>query len=159
MLAKIPSATKTEEQKKKPRLQWSKFKSGDGDGLAALFRVFYSRLFHYGYKIVSNEDVIEDAIQKLFLRLWEKRASISEAESVQAYLFSSLRRIIFRKLEKTTNRTRRNHRYKKDMLEEPGNIEKLIIQFEFTHQRKNKLTRALQSLSQRQKRGDLLEVL
>jgi RNA polymerase sigma-70 factor (ECF subfamily) len=157
MLAKVHSANQVENQKNKASLLWSKLKSDDGDAFAELFRAFYFRLFNYGYKIVPDEAFIKDVVQELFLRLWEKRKSISEAESVKAYLFTSLRRIIFRKLEKTTNRTQRNHRYQKNMFEEVYNIEELMIHFETDREKKSQLAMALQSLSKRQKEAVYLK--
>jgi RNA polymerase sigma factor (sigma-70 family) len=114
-------------------------------------------LFNYGYKIVPNEDFIKDSIQELYLRLWEKRTSISEAGSVKAYLFASLRRIILRRLKKSEHRMERNYRYQKTMFGDIYNVEELMIHFETDRQKKNQAELALQSLSKRQKEAIYLK--
>lgn len=136
---------------------WAKIRSGDSDALAKLFCLTYSWLFNYGYKIVPREDFIKDAIQELFLNLWKKRDDIDKANYVKSYLFSSLRRIIFRRLEKQKNRKVRNFDYRKNMFEDVCNIEELIIHFEVEKKKKEQLIIAIKSLSGRQKEAIYLK--
>jgi RNA polymerase sigma-70 factor (ECF subfamily) len=149
--------SKAENCKSELDVLWTALRQGDKNSLSDLFRQSYPWLFNYGYKIVPNEAFIKDAIQDLFLRLWEKRASINEANSVRAYLFSSLRRIIFRRLKKKEHRMERNHRYQKNMFEKVYNVEELMIHVETDRARKNKAELALESLSKRQKEAIYLK--
>ncbi|WP_372639012.1 RNA polymerase sigma factor [Fodinibius sp.] len=136
---------------------WLNVRAGKEKALSELFCVSYSWLFKYGYRIIPKEAFVKDAIQELFLVLWEKRASINEARSVRSYLCSSLRRIIFRRVRKQKNRTQRNYSYRHHHNEELQNREELIIRFEADRERERCLSLAIGSLSDRQKEAILLK--
>ncbi|SHF33896.1 RNA polymerase sigma factor, sigma-70 family [Fodinibius roseus] len=136
---------------------WRNVRSGKEKALSQLFCVSYSWLFKYGYRIVPREAFVKDAIQELFLILWEKRASINEARSVRSYLCSSLRRLIFRRMRKKNNRTKRNYRYNQHYAEELHNREELIVQFEDNQEKERRLSLAIGSLSDRQKEAIFLK--
>jgi RNA polymerase sigma-70 factor (ECF subfamily) len=105
MLTKVHSNNRVKNEENELNALWLALMGGDQEGLSELFCTSYPMLFNYGYKIVPHEAFVKDAIQELFLTLWEKRGAINKAESVKAYLFSSLRRIILRRLEKREHRT------------------------------------------------------
>lgn len=136
---------------------WRNVRSGKEKALSELFCVSYSWLFKYGYRIIPREAFVKDAIQELFLILWEKRASINEARSVRSYLCSSLRRLIFRRMRKQNNRTKRNYRYNQHHAEELQNREELIIRFEDDQEKERRLSLAIGSLSDRQKEAIFLK--
>jgi RNA polymerase sigma factor (sigma-70 family) len=58
----------------------------------------YTSLYNYGSKFSENRELIKDCIQDLFMNLWNKRETISKNVNVKAYLFSSLRRLLHRKI-------------------------------------------------------------
>lgn len=151
----------TTPSRKKGRIDlndlWSEVRAGRKKALSELFCVTYSGLFNYGYRIVPREAFVEDAIQELFLILWEKREAINEARSVKSYLCSSLRRLIFRRIRKQKNRIRRNYDYKQNFYEELRTMEELLIHFEVDQERKQQLSLALGSLSDRQKEAIFLK--
>jgi RNA polymerase sigma factor (sigma-70 family) len=157
MLTQVRSNKQVKSEGNELGALWLALMDGDQEGVSELFCVFYPTLFNYGYKIIPNEAFIKDTIQELFLRLWEKRASISGAESVKAYLFTSLRRLIFRKLEQRDHQIERNHRYQNNMFEDIYNIEELMIHFETDREEKDQLTRAMQSLNERQREAIYLK--
>lgn len=136
---------------------WRDIRSGKKKALSDLFCVSYSWLFNYGYRIVPREAFVEDAIQELFLILWEKREAINEARSVKSYLCSSLRRIIFRRIQKQKNRAKRNFSYKLSFSEDLRTMEELIIYFEIDQEKKQRLSLALGALSERQKEAVFLK--
>ncbi len=136
---------------------WSEIQSGNQESLSKIFCYTYSQLFNYGYKIVQDEALIKDCIQELFLNLWHKRDRVSEANSVRFYLISSLRRVIFRRLNKQRNMAKRNYEYTHDAFSEIYNIEQLLIHFETENEKKQKLQEALLSLSSRQKEAVYLK--
>jgi RNA polymerase sigma factor (sigma-70 family) len=158
MLAEVSSNKKhVEVVKNEWHTLWTDLKRGDPDSLSRLFENSYAQLFNYGYKMAPDKVLIEDAIQELFLRLWERRAVIGEAESVKAYLFASLRRIIFRRLDQSKRRMERNHRYQNEMVEPVYNVEELMIHFDANREKRNSGQRALQSLSERQREAIYLK--
>lgn len=71
-------------------LLWESFRKGDRDAFAALFRGHYAVLFRYGSKLTTDTEVLEDAIQELFIELWQARSG-APVLSVKAYLLKSLK--------------------------------------------------------------------
>lgn len=57
--------------------------------LNTLFKNHYDELCRYAFSILKDQDVAEDVVQQLFIKLWEKRSTIGEIENVRSYLFRS----------------------------------------------------------------------
>jgi RNA polymerase sigma-70 factor (ECF subfamily) len=57
--------------------------------LNTLFKAHYDELCRYAHSILKNQDAAEDVVQQLFIKLWEKRDTISDIENVRSYLFRS----------------------------------------------------------------------
>jgi RNA polymerase sigma factor (sigma-70 family) len=136
---------------------WLDIIDGNEHALADLFRLYYSRLYNYGMKIVTNQEFIKDCIQELFLTLWDSKNSINDAYSVKSYLFSSLRRTIFRKLKKNRATYERNKKYVENHFTEPLNVEQLIVHFEVEQESKKQLRKAIDHLGGRQKEAIYLK--
>ncbi|MEO6548071.1 MAG: sigma-70 family RNA polymerase sigma factor [Ferruginibacter sp.] len=71
---------------------WEGLKQGDKDLFLALYKKYYHPLLFRGLRQVRDIPLVKDSIQQLFLYLWEKRATISSARNINAYLVSSLLR-------------------------------------------------------------------
>ena len=89
----------TTERQPDPIL-WNALKQGDRRAFAELYERYYRILYNYGYKLLPDAVLVEDAIQDLFVDLWRIQQNLAEAESVKFYLFRSLRRKIHRLSEK-----------------------------------------------------------
>ncbi|MGM9507590.1 RNA polymerase sigma factor [Larkinella sp. GY13] len=89
----------TTERQPDPIL-WNALKQGDRRAFAELYERYYRILYNYGYKLLPDAALVEDAIQDLFVDLWRIQQNLAEAESVKFYLFRSLRRKIHRLSEK-----------------------------------------------------------
>ena len=73
---------------------WHKFKGGDKKALAFIFKSYYSDLKAYGLKLTANEEMTKEAIQILFLKLWEKKNNLPDVHSPKAYLITTFRRTL-----------------------------------------------------------------
>ncbi|MDR8392708.1 sigma-70 family RNA polymerase sigma factor [Aliifodinibius sp. S!AR15-10] len=140
-----------------PEMLWSQLQMGNKEAVSKLFCRYYSKLYNYGYNIIPDRELVRDCIQELFLTLWNKREGINEPHSVKAYLISSFRRLIFRKLNKHRNRKKRNQVYTDNFLEESCNVEELMVHCETKKELKQKLEEAIDSLSDRQKESIYLK--
>lgn len=54
------------------------------------FQSHFEGLYRYAFNILKNNDDAKDAVQAVFVKLWEKRTTINEQQSVQAYLYTSV---------------------------------------------------------------------
>ncbi len=77
---------------------WQGLKAGQPEALSALFHAHYELLFRYGQKLTNyNTELTKEIIQELFFKLWEKRAGLSDVQSVKIYLFIAFRRLLIDK--------------------------------------------------------------
>jgi RNA polymerase sigma-70 factor (ECF subfamily) len=66
----------------------------------AAFKEFYTPLYRIVYPILKNKDTSEDVVQDLFVRLWNKRQSITISSSLKSYLYRAAINSAFDHLDK-----------------------------------------------------------
>ncbi len=64
-------------------------KKGDQLYFKILFDEHYAWLCNYVYKLCQDQALSEDLVQNVFLRIWEKRATLNVNTSFKNYLFRS----------------------------------------------------------------------
>ncbi len=64
---------------------------GNKDAYEILFKTYYRRLCTYAVSFVSRNEIAEDIVTDVFLKLWEKRESLTITDSVPSYLFQSVK--------------------------------------------------------------------
>lgn len=149
---------KNKRDNEKDKNLWSALQHGQREALSELFKRHHKHLYNYGIKIVHNEEIVNEAIQELFLNLWNSRNSLSSADSVKAYLLSSLRRLIMNQLKRNKNRAERNRNYiKGDEQELSFSVEGLLIRKEVAQEKREQLEKGLETLTSRQKEAVFLK--
>lgn len=79
-------------------LNWDRFKEGDKGAFATIYNHHIDGLYHYATKICSDEYLVKDAIQEIFLDLYLKREKI-KPEFLKFYLTLALKRFLIKKLQ------------------------------------------------------------
>ncbi|MCR9286157.1 MAG: sigma-70 family RNA polymerase sigma factor [Bacteroidetes bacterium] len=64
-----------------------------------IYLKYYPILLVYGKTISINEQLIEDTIQELFLKLWQRQENLLIRSSLENYLLVSFRNNLIRKLK------------------------------------------------------------
>jgi RNA polymerase sigma-70 factor (family 1) len=64
--------------------------SGTAESYEALFKNYYAPLVVYACKYVSDIDIAREIVQDFFVKLFEKRNSLSIDTSVKSYLYRSI---------------------------------------------------------------------
>ena len=59
--------------------------------MSEIFLVFHDDLYRFGFKLSGDQDMVQDCIQDLFLKLWKNKGNLKQVESIKPYLFRSLR--------------------------------------------------------------------
>lgn len=77
---------------------WAQFKTGDKSAFEEIYREYVNRLYNFGLKLTHDKYLVKDAIQDLFIDLFRYNINIQRPESLEFYLFKSLKRIIIKKL-------------------------------------------------------------
>lgn len=75
---------------------WESLLTSDKDALYQLYTRFYQPLLFFGLKYKADAPFVKDAINQLFLYIWEKRDRLHVARNVRNYLYTSLRRLLAR---------------------------------------------------------------
>jgi len=70
---------------------WQRFREGDTVALGLLAKKYYRTLVSYATRFTKDQTLIEDAIQDIFLKLWEHRNQLSDTFFVKFYLLKTLR--------------------------------------------------------------------
>lgn len=78
---------------------WDNFMSGDKNAFQTIYEKSVSDLFTYGCRISSDQELVKDCIQDLFIYLYRTRLKISQTNKILPYLMLSLKRSIIRKLK------------------------------------------------------------
>ncbi len=77
---------------------------GSKKGFEILFRTYYNRLCAYAAGFVAQNDLAEDIVTDIFLKLWEKRETLTIPESVSSYLFQSVKNACINYLNREKSR-------------------------------------------------------
>lgn len=73
---------------------WRSFRNGDDHAFSMLYQTYIEVLYKYGHKLTTDSELVEDAIQDMFIELWNSRQRLSDTDSIKFYLFRVLRRKI-----------------------------------------------------------------
>lgn len=72
-------------------LIWESFLSGNRAAFSQLYQEYAALLFQYGKTLTFNQEMVRDAVQDLFVELWNRREGMSEVRHVKAYLLKAFR--------------------------------------------------------------------
>lgn len=136
---------------------WLSLKKGDKEAYALLYQTYFARLYNYGFKFTKDKLLIEDAIQDLFVKLWQHRESLGTPASVTNYLYKSLRSILFNKLTRGDSAFRHPADLEEYYFEVVPSPEADFIQSHLASDRKEQLTKALAALTPRQREAIFLK--
>ena len=129
-------------------------RNDDEAALNYLFTNYYNRLFRTGLKHGAAHDVVEEAIQAVFIDVWQYRQTLGEVVSFEAYLKGALKKRLGKmasntlKIDKNTSDTEGSEN---DLLLSVEAYENVLILQETNDQKRQELIIALEQLTPRQK--------
>ncbi|MFV0269630.1 MAG: RNA polymerase sigma factor [Draconibacterium sp.] len=138
------------------QILWKRFKDGDDDALTSLFTTYAHSLFSYGIAIVADEALVKDSIQEVFIQLINRRKELIVSEQSHVYLFKSLRNKIFEELRTSKRKQAILNSIKRDYNSQEDAIENRIIASEENLHIKEKIERAFETLTSRQREAIFL---
>ncbi|MGB3852387.1 MAG: sigma-70 family RNA polymerase sigma factor [Tunicatimonas sp.] len=128
---------------------WKAFKSGDQASFALIYQKFFPYLYSCGHKVGADTNLINDAIQDLFVYLWKHRATLADTSSIKYYLRTSLLRKIRRMTAESSTATIEVT----DITAFESSPEATIIAEEVSEERKAHVLAAMQALTKRQRQA------
>ncbi len=78
---------------------WNSFLGGDDKAFDAIYYAFINALLSYGNKLTTDRELIHDAVQEIFIDLYQKRSKRHiPIGNLKAYLFIALKNAILKKI-------------------------------------------------------------
>lgn len=68
-----------------------RLKKGEEKAFNDLFKANFSKLYHFANTIIGNPSRAKDIVQELFVSLWTKPMLLDEKQSLENYLYVSIR--------------------------------------------------------------------
>lgn len=130
---------------------WDSFKKGDKEALGILYFRYSRILIQNCFRYSKDVNLIEDCIHDLFLEIWNNKVNLSTPESVKAYLLCSTQRKILRQIKKGRSQIQPKSLIEKN--EYVHSIEEIIISEQNITENKQKISKALNKLTRRQKQA------
>ncbi len=84
---------------------WKESVQGNVASFSCIHHELYPMLYHYLLKIFKDEDISQDILQDLFIKLWERRATIGLIVNIKVYFFKSARSLAFNYLKCRKNQS------------------------------------------------------
>lgn len=134
----------------------------DEAALNHLFSTYYNRLYRTGLTYGATNEVVEEAIQAVFIDVWQYRKTLGEIQSFEAYLKGALRKRISKMaasgvkiptsdISNPLSFSRNTEGVENDLLLSVEAYENILILQETNDQKRTALKTALEQLTPRQK--------
>ncbi|SMO42199.1 RNA polymerase sigma-70 factor, ECF subfamily [Saccharicrinis carchari] len=82
------------------------------------FKEIYENMFYslclYGYKMISNEDVVRDIVQESFISVWNKRSEFNSLVGTKSYLYTAVRNNILNHIRDSKTVSIEQHTFKEE---------------------------------------------
>lgn len=134
---------------------WEQIGEGKEDAFKRLYNQNVNELYQYGLKLTSQNQLVEDCIQDLFIRIFRNHKKLGTPQNVRSYLLKSFRNNLIRLIVKEK---RISYRDDEDYyFEIVSAVDTKIIESEENQKRKEILISALAKLPSRQKEAVYLK--
>lgn len=70
---------------------WDESRQGNVTSFSYIHHHLYPILYHYVLKIIRDEDIADDILQDLFVKMWERKESFGAIYNVKVYFFKAAR--------------------------------------------------------------------
>lgn len=84
---------------------------GNENAFAVLFNNYYNQLGDFIIRIAESEEVTQEIVQDVFLKIWTNRQALAGVDSFKAYLFTVARNHAFNCLKQTARLRNRQKAY------------------------------------------------
>jgi len=118
---------------------WKTFKAGGKTDFAQIYEKHAAVLYNYGRHIRTDQALVKDCIQELFIDIWKNRKTLGATDSIKFYLLKSLRRKIIYEAKKGGKFTPTGEHFSSHettTVSQPFELPQVAAQFEKAQQQK-----------------------
>mgnify|MGYP000485366166 FL=1 len=77
---------------------WVQFWGGNEMAFSQLYCLCFDDLLAYGRRVGGDNEMVEDLIQDLFLKLYQKKITLEDNTKLRSFLFRALKNLIYNQL-------------------------------------------------------------
>jgi RNA polymerase sigma-70 factor (ECF subfamily) len=81
----------------------AKIKNADADAFRQVFDLYVKKVYNFIFNYIKNKSDTEDLTQNVFLKIWEKRATLDLDKSLDSYVFTIAYHMVVDYFRKTNN--------------------------------------------------------
>lgn len=78
-------------------------REGDLNAFDELYHRYAPRVYGFAKRVFHDKDVAEEAVQVVFVKLWEKRKGLNEQLNFKSYLFTAVKHQVYNRLREVKN--------------------------------------------------------
>jgi RNA polymerase sigma-70 factor (family 1) len=116
-----------------------------------LFDHYHSRIYRSALKFLRSQELAEEIVQEVFLKVWQKREELLHVRNFNAYLFTMARNLIFDNIKKIATEAALHREFAYGLVHE-NSTEKLMLERQY----EQLLNAAVEQLPPKQKQIFLL---
>lgn len=95
----------------------------DEKAFTAIYVRYHQLLYVVAYKYLKNKEQTKDAVQQIFLKLWESRTLLSIQVSLKNYLYTMLKNQLLNEIRNNTTALEKNY----ELAQEPVTFENELL--------------------------------
>ncbi|WKN30653.1 sigma-70 family RNA polymerase sigma factor [Porifericola rhodea] len=130
---------------------WQKFKQGDKAAFILIYNQYFDVLYSYGYQFTQDEELIKDCIHDVFAEIRQSRERLSDTNNIRYYLLKSFKSRFLYYQKKKSFLLSEDYYSDGYHFQFSFSTEQKIIEAQISHEKVEKLNRAVQKLSPRQR--------
>lgn len=96
----------SEEKRLVALLQGDGNTKGAMDAFSQLYERYHGMLYHSALKFVKSDELAQEVVQEVFIKLWETRSNLKADLSLSAYLYTMTRNRVFNMLKRAARESR-----------------------------------------------------
>lgn len=77
---------------------WMQFISGNEEAFSQMYCLFFDDLWRYGCRVGGDKAMVEDLIQDLFLKIYQKKIFLTDERKLRPFMFRALKNMIYNQL-------------------------------------------------------------
>lgn len=120
---------------------------GNERAFTAIYERYHKLLYVLAYKYLKDNDTAKDAVQQIFLKLWESRSLFSIHINLRNYLYTMLKNYLLNEIRNNYTALEKNYELAQETIEYENEILSKLEEKEMTEQ----LYRAIDSLPEQKK--------
>lgn len=120
---------------------------GNERAFTAIYERYHKLLFVLAYKYLKDNDSAKDAVQQIFLKLWESRSLFSININLRNYLYTMLKNHLLNEIRNNYTALEKNYELAQEAIEYENEILSKLEEKEMTEQ----LYRAINDLPEQKK--------